>query len=86
MDRGTHRGGVIGGLLVLLSLALLGTGGTALWADRTQRDAGYVTTDVHQFSTSGSALMTEPTDLGSAGVGWLYSQPCSARFESGSRR
>jgi hypothetical protein len=86
MDRGTHRGGVIGGLLVLLSLALLGTGGTALWADRTQRDAGYVTTDVHQFSISGSALMTEPTDLGSAGVGWLYSQPCSARFESGSRR
>jgi hypothetical protein len=64
---------VIGGLLVLLSLALLGTGGTALWADRTQRDAGYVTTDVHQFSISGSALMTEPTDLGSAGVGWLYS-------------
>jgi hypothetical protein len=64
---------VIGALLVLLSLALLGGGGTALWADRTQRDAGYVTTDVHEFSTSGAALATKSTNLGSPGVGWLYS-------------
>jgi hypothetical protein len=64
---------VIGALLVLLSLALLGGGGTALWADRTQRDADYVTTDVHEFSTSGAALATESTHLGSPGVGWLYS-------------
>jgi hypothetical protein len=63
---------VIGALLVLISLVLLGSGGTALWADRTQRDAGYATTDVHQFSTSGSALATVSTELGSAGVGWLY--------------
>jgi hypothetical protein len=64
---------VIGTLLVLFSLALLGAGGTALWADRTQRDAGYVTSDVHTFSTSSSALATVSTELGSAGVGWLYS-------------
>ena len=64
---------VIGALLVLLSLILLGGGGTALWADRTQRDAGYATTDVHRFSTSKSALATVSTELGSAGVGWLYS-------------
>jgi hypothetical protein len=64
---------VIGALLVLLSLALLGAGGTALWADRTQRDGGYVTTGVHEFSTSGSALATVSTELGSAGFGWLYS-------------
>jgi hypothetical protein len=64
---------VSGALLVLVSLALLGGGGTALWADRTQRDAGYLTTDVHEFSTLGSALVTEPTDLGSVGTGWLYS-------------
>ena len=63
---------VIGAVLVLLSLALLGAGGTALWADRTQRDGGYVTTDVHEFSTSASALATVSTELGSAGVGWLY--------------
>ena len=63
---------VIGALLILLSLPLLGGGGTALWADRTQRDAGYATTDVREFSTSGSALATVSTELGSAGVGWLY--------------
>jgi hypothetical protein len=58
---------VIGVLLVLVALVLLGAGGTALWADRTQRDGGYVTTDVHDFSTSGSALATVSTELGSAG-------------------
>lgn len=63
---------VIGTLFVLISLGLLGAGGTALWADRTQRDGGYVTTDVHEFSTTGSALATVRTELGSAGVGWLY--------------
>ena len=64
---------VIGALLVLVSLPLLGGGGAALWADRTQREAGYATTDVHDFSSSGSALATVSTELGSAGFGWLYS-------------
>ena len=63
---------VIGVVLVLLALPLLGGGGTALWADLTQREGGYATTDVHEFSTSGSALATVSTELGSAGVGWLY--------------
>jgi hypothetical protein len=60
-------------LLVLVALVLLGAGGTGVWADLTQRDAGYVTTDVHEFSASGSALATDPTHLGSPGVAWLYS-------------
>jgi hypothetical protein len=64
---------VTGILLALVSLSLLGGGGTVLWAD-TQRDAaGYLTTGVHEFSASGSALATERIDLGAAGVGWLYS-------------
>jgi hypothetical protein len=63
---------VIGVLLVLISLALLAAGGTGLWADRTQRDSGYATTSVHNFSTSGTALATESTHLGAAGVEWLY--------------
>jgi hypothetical protein len=62
-----------GSLLVLVSLALVGAGGTGIWADATQRDAGYVTTGTHTFSTSGWALATESTHLGSPGVGWLYS-------------
>jgi hypothetical protein len=64
---------VIGALLVLVSVVLLGAGGTALWADLTRRDGGYLTTDVQEFSSSGSALATEPTDLGSPWTGWLYS-------------
>jgi hypothetical protein len=63
---------VVGVLLVLVSLVLLGAGGTAVWADRAQRDAGFVTSDVHEFSTPGSALATVSTELGSAGLGWLY--------------
>ena len=63
---------VVGALLGLVALVLLGAGGTAMWADLTKRDAGYVTTDIHQFSTAGSALATKPTELGSAGLGWLY--------------
>ena len=65
---------VIGSILGLVSLGLLGTGGTALWADLTQRDeAGYVTTGAHGFSTTGAALATVPAELDSPGVGWLYS-------------
>jgi len=64
---------VIGVLLALVSLGLLGGGGTALWADTTQRDAaGYLTTGAHEFATAGSALASERVDLGSAGTGWLY--------------
>lgn len=56
---------------MLLALALLGAGGVGVWAE-TQRDSGYVTPGGHTFSTSGSALATEETKLGSTGVGWLY--------------
>jgi hypothetical protein len=63
---------VIGALLVLLSLGLIGAGGTGVWA-MFQRDGSYVTTDVHQFSTRGAALTTDPVNLGSSGTGWLYS-------------
>jgi hypothetical protein len=62
----------IGMLLVLVSLAMLAAGGTGLWADRTQREAGYATSGVHNFSASGAALTTESTHLGAAGVQWLY--------------
>jgi hypothetical protein len=57
-----------------MSLGFFGAGGSALWADLTQRDAsGFVTTGAHDFSTTGAALVTAPADLDSPGVGWLYS-------------
>jgi hypothetical protein len=64
---------VTGILLALVSLSLLGSGGTVLWADTQHDAAGYLTTGAHEFSASGSALATERIDLGSAGIGWLYS-------------
>jgi hypothetical protein len=64
---------VVGSLLGLFALLLVGAGGTALWADRTQREDGYATTELHEFSTGGAALATVPADLGSPGAGWLYS-------------
>jgi hypothetical protein len=63
----------VGTLLSLCSLIVLGAGATALWADRTQRDHGYLTSGVHEFSAAGSALVTVPTELGSGGTGRLYS-------------
>jgi hypothetical protein len=63
---------VVGCLLGFVSLILLGSGGTVLWADLTKRDGDYLTTDKREFSTSGSALATVSTELGSAGTGWLY--------------
>lgn len=69
----------LGGLLVLLSVCLLSGGAVALWASHTQRDASYVTTGVHAFSTPGSALATAPVDLDSPGVGWLYSSALLGR-------
>ena len=62
----------IGVLLALVSLIPIGAGGTALWASATQREDGYITSDVQAFSTSGSALVTKPADLGVSGFGWLY--------------
>ena len=34
---------------------------------------GYVTTGTHRFSTAGSALATDPIELGDPGISWLYS-------------
>jgi hypothetical protein len=63
---------VIGALVALVGLGLLGTGGTLLWADRTHRDGGFLTTDRQHFSSAGSALVTVPAQLGSWGTGWVY--------------
>ena len=66
---------VLGPLMILIGVGLLGAAGTALWADLGRRDAaGYVTTNAHTFSTAGSAITTDPVELGDPGVGWLYSE------------
>ena len=62
---------VIGAVLVLISLGLLGAGGTALWAETTQRDAGgYLDLGTATSSTTGYALASDTIDLHAAGNGW----------------
>jgi hypothetical protein len=59
---------VIGSVLALISLGLLGGGGTLLWADQALRQDGYVTTGTATYSATGYALASERVDLG---WGWL---------------
>jgi hypothetical protein len=64
---------VVGVLLALTSAVLLSGGATALWADRTQRDAvGYLSTDARGFATTTYALATDRIDLRVEGPDWLY--------------
>lgn len=59
---------VVGALVALMSLGLLGGGGTLLWADQALRQDGYVTTGTVTYSTAGYALASERVSLG---WGWL---------------
>ncbi len=61
---------VVGILLGLVAIGGIGGGGTLLWADRTQRDDGYVTTATTTYRTSGYALATDRVEL-PAGAGSL---------------
>jgi len=68
---------VFGSIVALLGVALLGAGGTALWADLTQRDDdGYLTTRTEPFETETFAITSESIDLlegGDAGE-WLLTE------------
>ena len=55
---------VIGSVLALVSLGLLGGGGTLVWADLGLRHDGYVTTGTATYSTTGYALASEQVSLG----------------------
>ena len=61
---------VIGAVLALCSLGLLGAGGVAVWANATQRDAGYVDLGAASYSTSGRALSSDAISV-RGGWGWL---------------
>jgi hypothetical protein len=54
---------VAGSLLALVSLGLLGGGGTLLWVGQALRQDGYVTTAIVTYPTSGHALASEPVSL-----------------------
>jgi hypothetical protein len=61
-----------GSILALLSLGLLAAGATALWADHSQRQDGYLTSATATYSASGHALASETVAL-HGWQGWLAS-------------
>jgi hypothetical protein len=68
---------VFGSIVALLGVALLGAGGTALWADRAERDDdGYLTTPTEPFETETFAITSESIDLFEGGEGgeWLLTE------------
>ena len=62
---------VLGSIGVLFGLALLAGGGFLLWADRTQREDGYLTTPTERFATPTYALTRTRLEVDTDGAGWV---------------
>jgi hypothetical protein len=62
---------VLGGIGVLFGLGVLAGGGFLLWADRTQREDGYLTTPTERFTTPTYALTRTRLEVDTDGPGWL---------------
>jgi len=62
---------VLGSIGALFGLAVLAGGGVLLWADRTQRDDGYVTTSTERFATPTFALTRTRLEVDTDGASWL---------------
>jgi hypothetical protein len=63
---------VLGSIGALLGLALLVGGGFLLWADRTQREDGYLTTPTERFETSTYALTRTRLEVDADGPDWVW--------------
>ena len=65
---------VLGSIGVLFGLALLVGGGSLLWADRTQREDGYLTTPTERFATPTYALTRTRLEVDTGGGGWVLNE------------
>jgi Domain of unknown function (DUF4389) len=54
---------ILGSLVALIAAGLLVAGGTLLWADRTQREDGYLTTPTERLEVESYAITSESIDL-----------------------
>ena len=54
---------ILGSIVALIAAGLLVAGATLLWADRTQREDGYLTTPTERFETESYAITSESIDL-----------------------
>ena len=63
---------VAGGLVGLVAMVAVAAGGTAIWADATQRDSnGYVSTNAHRYASPTRAIATDGVTIGSELPGWV---------------
>jgi hypothetical protein len=62
---------VVGALLSLLSTGPLIGGAALLWADRTQRDDGWLSSPQARASTDGYALVSDDISLDTTGADWV---------------
>jgi hypothetical protein len=62
---------VLGSIGVLFGLVVAAGGGFLLWADRTQRDDGYLTTPTERFATQTYALTRTRLEIDTDGPGWV---------------
>src|SRR4029450_9626715 len=62
---------VLGSIGVLFGVAVLAGGGFLLWADRTQREDGYLTTPTERFGTPTYALTRTRLEVDTDGAGWV---------------
>ena len=58
---------ILGILLLFPALALIAGGGVLLWADRSERDGGFLMSSTGNVSTSGYALVSDRIDLEASG-------------------
>jgi hypothetical protein len=77
---------VFGGITVLVALALLASGGAAVWGLSQRDDAGFFTSGTHEFSTSSYALASESLDVGPDIPGWLEDGFATVRVEATSAK
>jgi hypothetical protein len=71
---------VLGSIGVLFGLAVMAGGGFLLWADRTQRDDGYLTTPTERFATPSYALTRTRLEVDTNGAGWVLNESWFGRI------
>jgi hypothetical protein len=73
---------VVGALLLFLSTGLLAGGAAVLYADRTQRDGGYLQMPAMHVSTTGYAITTDGLRIEGSAADWMLDRVVgTARLE-----
>ncbi len=65
---------VLGVITALVAFGLLVGGCVTLWADQTQREEGFLTTNTETFRTDGYALASERLDIDAETPSWVLSE------------